>query len=100
MGLSNIRGDLNGLKMLLSQDYAINNQVEAIKKNIKDLGQQRRIERMQTLKEGEKLKRTIQIPLRVTSGAQLSELIQQLQALRDEVSTHPDIEIALEFKDK
>ena len=100
MGSLEIRGDLNGLKLLLSQDYAINNQVEAIRKKIKDLGQQRRIERMQELKDGEKLKRTIQIPVQLTNGEQLSELIQQLQILKDEIAMHPNIEITLEFKDK
>jgi hypothetical protein len=91
--------DLNGLKRLLSQYYTINNQVEILKGKVKELGRQRRAERMQEVKEGEKIKRTVHVPLRMTSAAHLDNLIQQLQALKDELMLHPDIEITLEIKD-
>jgi hypothetical protein len=98
--LSEVSGDLNGFKRLLGQDYLINNQVEAYKRNIKEEGLRRRAERMKEVKEGEKVKRTVRMPLRVTSSTQLGELIQQLQALKDELSLQPEIEITLEFEDK
>ncbi len=91
--------DLNGLKRLLSQYYTINNQVEILKGKVKELGRQRRAERMQEVKEGEKIKRTVHVPVRMTSAAHLDNLIQQLQALKDELMLHPDIEITLEIKD-
>ena len=59
----------------------------------------RRAERMQEVKEGEKIKRTVHVPVRMTSAAHLDNLIQQLQALKDELMLHPDIEITLEIKD-
>lgn len=91
--------DLNGLKRLLSQDYTINKQSEILKGKVKELGRQRRTERMQEVKEGEKVKRTVHVPLHMTSAAHLDNLIQQLQALKDELMLHPDIEITLEIKD-
>lgn len=100
LALTGVGSDLNGLKRLLSQDYAINSQLETHKRKIKELSLQRRAERMKEVKEGEKVKRTVRMPLRVTSSTQLGELIQQLQALRDELSLHPEIEITLEFKDQ
>lgn len=97
--LSEVSGDLNGLKRLLGQDYLINNQVEAYKRNIKEEGTRRRAERMKEGKPGEKIKRTVRMPVRVTTSTQLGELIQQLQALKDELALRPDIEITLEFED-
>ena len=54
---------------------------------------------MQEVKEGEKIKRTVRVPIHMTSSAHLDDLIQQLQALKDELLLHPDIEITLEIKD-
>lgn len=94
-----VSGDLGGLKRMLSQDYAINSQIETQKRKIKELSLQRRAERMKEVKEGEKFKRTVRMPLRLTTSTQLGELIQQLQALKDELALRPEIEITLEFED-
>lgn len=97
LGLKDVRGDLSGLKRLLSQDYAINSQIETHKRKIRELGQKRRMERMKEIREGEKVKRTVRVPLRLTSSVQLGELIQQLQSLKEELVLHPEIEVTLEF---
>jgi hypothetical protein len=51
------------------------------------------------MKDSEKYKRTMHIPLRMTSAEQLEELIQQLQALKNELALHADIEVIIELED-
>ena len=51
------------------------------------------------IKDGEKLKRTLRLPLRVTSAYQLDALIQQLQDLKSELAMHAEVEVTLELKD-
>lgn len=91
--------DLNGLKRLLSQEYTIQRQISDQKKRITELGHQRRLERLKEVKDGEKFKRKMQIPMRMTSTVQLDSLIQQLQMLKEELANQADIEITLELKD-
>mgnify|MGYP001224115647 CR=1 FL=1 len=91
--------DLTGMKKLLSQGYTIQHQVGEIKRGIVELGRQRQLERIKEIKDGEKLKKTLRIPLRLTHLEQLDALIQQLQALKDELALHAEVEITLEPED-
>jgi len=91
--------DLGGLKKMLSQDYSIQYQIGISKKNINELGHQRKLERIKEVKDGKKFKRTVRVPLHMTSADQLDSLIKQLQALKDELGQLADIEIKLEFKE-
>jgi hypothetical protein len=91
--------DLSGMKRLLSQEYTIQHQVGVLKREIVELGHQRQLERMKEIKDGEKFTTTMYIPLRMTSVEQLEELILQLQALKNELALHTDIEVIIELKD-
>ena len=91
--------DLSGMKKLLSQEYTIKHQLGELKRQIMELGRQRQLERLKELKDGEKIKRTMRVPLHLTSAEQLDELIRQLQALKSELALHADIEITLELED-
>lgn len=91
--------DLSGLKRLLSQGYTIQHQAGVLKREITELGHQRQLERLKELKDGEKVKRSLHLPLRMTSAEQLEVLIQQLQALKTELALYADIEITIELKD-
>jgi hypothetical protein len=94
------REDLQGLKQLLSQEYTIQYQQATLKRKIAELGHQRRPERLkEEMKDGEKFRRTLHLPLRVTSAGQLEALIQRLQALKSELALHAEIEVTLELKD-
>lgn len=94
-----VSDNLSGLKSLLSQEYTIQHQVGALKREIVELGRQRQLAHMKEIKDGDKLHRTIPIPLQITSVEQLEELIRQLQALKSELALHTDIEITIQLKD-
>jgi hypothetical protein len=91
--------DLSGMKRLLSQEYTIQHQVGVLKREIADLGRQRQLERRKEIKDGEKFKSTVQIPLRITSAEELEDLIQQLQTLKNQMALYADIEVIIELKD-
>lgn len=90
--------DLSGLKKLLSQEYTIQYQAGVLKREIIELAHQRQLERRK-VKDGEKYKHTLYLPLRMSSAEQLDALIQQLQALKSELALHTCIEITIELKD-
>jgi len=95
--------DLAGLKKLLNQDYVIQNQVRELKKQIVDIGRKRQFERLKEEKEKaeregrSKITRCMSMPPRVTSTAELDVLIQQLQALKNELAIYGDIEITIDL---
>jgi hypothetical protein len=91
--------DLSGMKKLLAQEYTIQYQVGVLKREIADLGRQRQLERRKEIKDGEKFKSTVQIPLRITSAEELEDLIQQLQTLKNQMALYADIEVIIELKD-
>jgi hypothetical protein len=91
--------DLNGLKMLLSQEYTLQYQGGVLKREVTELGHQRQLERLKAMKDSEIFRRTLHLPLRMTSVAQLEALIQQLQALKNELGIYSDIEVTIELKD-
>ncbi len=95
--------DLAGLKQVLSQEYALQMQGAQLKRDIVRLGHERQLARQQTEKETsaregrQKVARTLAVPGRVRNMQQLDALIQQLQALKAEVSVYSDIEITLQL---
>jgi len=96
---------LQGLKQLLNQQFVIQSQTTALKKQVTELGRQRQLERLkeeqeQAAREGRtRISRSITMMRRVSSTAQLEELIQQLQALKNELAIYGDIEVTIELKD-
>jgi len=97
--------DLRGLKQLLSQEYVIGSKVSALKKQIEQLGHQRRLQRLEeekakAKKAGQtKLQRSVRVPSSITSTPQLDSLIQQLQALKTELALYTDIEVTIKIED-
>lgn len=97
--------DLRGLKQLMGQEYTIQNQIGILKKEVQELARERRMERLQVEKEqaakdGEAhITRSIQIPTKISSLAELDKLIQQLQTYKNELALYSEIEITIEFED-
>jgi hypothetical protein len=97
--------DLHGLKQLLNQQYVIQSQAAGLEKQVVELGHKRQLERLQeeqaqATREGRThITRSIKVSHRVSSTAQLEELIQQLQALKNELAIYGDIEVTIELKD-
>jgi hypothetical protein len=95
--------DLSGLKQLLSQEYVISSRVGELKKRIEQLGRQRKLQRLEEEKakakrSGQtKITRTITVPAAITTSAQLEDLLQQLQALKDELAVYGDIDVTIKI---
>jgi hypothetical protein len=95
--------DLAGLKKLLSQEFVISSCVSDLKKHIEQLGQERRLQRIEEEKQKAekagktKLTRTVTLPAAVTTATQLEELIQQLEALKTELAVYSEIEVTIKI---
>lgn len=94
--------DLNGLKRLLAQDYDINSTVEDLKRSIQRQSQERALKELDEQgKTAEsvalKLKRSIAIPGRMTSAADLDRLIQQLNEIRAQLRLYSEVEVMFSF---
>lgn len=79
--------DLSGLKRLLNQEFVIHSRVSEIKRDLIREGQERRRKREQEQQAqiknlGSQATRTVRVPARLTTSAQIDALIQQLQELR------------------
>jgi hypothetical protein len=92
--------DLEGLKKLLARDYDINSTLEDLKRSIQRQGQERLRQRMEEehAKTGEKvsarLSRSIAVPTRMTSAADIDALIQQLHAIKEQMGLYAEIEVS------
>ncbi len=97
--------NLSGIEMLLNRDYEISNHSSELKKHIAQLGQERRLERLEEEKlkakqAGQtKLARNLLFPSIVTSAEQLTEIIRQLQELKSELAVYSEIEVNITIKD-
>jgi hypothetical protein len=97
--------DLQGLKMLLNQEYVIHARLSELKERIARQGQERRRQRLEEEKakarqEGKtKLSRSLVIPPSITDTSQLDTLIQELQALRHELALYSEIEVSIRLQD-
>lgn len=92
--------DLAGLKKLLARDYDINSTLEDLKRSIQRQGQERMRKRLEDerAKTGEKgpnkLARSITVPVRMTSAADIEALIQQLHEIKAQIGLYAEIEVS------
>jgi len=98
-----VSSDLRGLRVLLNQEFAIQERVDELKQRVEDLARQRQLERLKAEKEqlvregNDKILRTVRVPARVETTKQLEDLIQQFQTLKQELSLYSEIEISIEI---
>ncbi|XQU69409.1 hypothetical protein OJJOAM_002140 [Cupriavidus sp. H18C1] len=91
--------DLVGLKKLLARDYDINSTLEDLKRSIQRQGQERLRQRMEEerAKTGEKgpakLSKSIAVPAKMTSAADIDSLIQQLHEIKAQIGLYAEIEV-------
>jgi len=93
--------DLVGLKKLLARDYDINSTLEDLKRSIQRQGQERLRQRMEEerAKSGDKgpakLTKSISVPVKMTSAADIDALIQQLHEIKAQLGLYAEIEVSL-----
>jgi len=98
--------DLSGLKKLLARDYDINSTLDDLKRSIQRQGQERVRQRMEEerAKAGDKgpvkLSRSIAVPLKMTTAADLDSLIQQLHEIKGQLGLYAEIEVSFSLKEK
>jgi DNA repair exonuclease SbcCD ATPase subunit len=98
--------DLAGIETLLNREYEITTRSAELKKHIEQLGQERRLERLEEEKQKakkagqKKLVRNLKFPSTVTNAEQLAELIRQLQELKSELTVYSEIEVNLTIADE
>jgi FKBP-type peptidyl-prolyl cis-trans isomerase (trigger factor) len=91
--------DLPGLKRLLARDYDINSILEELKRSIQRQGQERLRQRMEeervnTAEKGPaKLSKSISVPGKMTSVADIDSLIQQLHEIKAQLGLYAEIEV-------
>jgi hypothetical protein len=97
--------DLQGLKALINQEFVKHSRVSELKDRITRQGQDRRRQRLEVEKakvklEGKtKLTRAINVPTAITNASQLDSLIQELQAVRDDLDLYSDMEVRITIRD-
>ena len=97
--------DLVGLKKLLARDYDINSTLEDLKRSIQRQGQERLRQRMEEerAKSGDKgpakLTKSISVPVKMTSAADIDALIQQLHEIKAQLNLYEEAEITIVFDD-
>jgi hypothetical protein len=98
--------DLAGLKKLLARDYDINSTLEDLKRSIQRQGQERLRQRMEEerAKTGEKgpakLTKSIAVPVKMTSAADIDALIQQLHEIKAQLGLYAEIEVSFVVGDQ
>lgn len=97
--------DLAGLRTLVNQEYSIQTQLQDLKNRIQRIGQQRlqdklREEQEVAKKAGQKkITRSLQPKKRITSMAELNQLITQLEQLRGELQYAHEFELEISLND-
>ena len=92
--------DLAGLEKLLARDYDVNITIEDLRRLIQRQGQERLRQRIEEdrAKTGDKgparLSRTIDVPMKVISAAELDSLIQRLVELKAQVSLYAEVDLS------
>ena len=90
--------DLDGIRKLLNQEFVIQSQINAIKQNVIGLAKDRhRLRTQETAKERTPFEQTIAMPAVINSPAQLDELIQRLQSLKQEIAYRSTVELTIEL---
>lgn len=91
--------NLDGFKQLLARDYDLSNRLSDFKVSICQQGKERQLQRLEEERakvkdDGPvKLKKSVAVPANLTSAAQLDELIQQLQELKQQMALGVEIEL-------
>ena len=85
--------DLQGIKRLLNQEYVIQATAGELKRSIERHGRERRVI---IAEPGKGVKRTVTLPPRLTSVAQLEALLRSLEALRAQLDEAAVIEFTIE----
>lgn len=92
--------DLVGLKKVLARDYDINSTLEELKRSIQRQGLERLRQRMEEerAKAGKngptKLSKSILVPVKLTSAADINSLIQQLHEIKAQLGLYTEIEVS------
>nr|BAH89618.1 ATPase [uncultured bacterium]BAH89897.1 putative ATPase [uncultured bacterium]BAH90136.1 putative ATPase [uncultured bacterium] len=98
--------DLAGLKKLLARDYDINSTLEDLKRSIQRQGQERLRQRIEEerAKTGDKgpakLTKSIAVPMKMTSAADIDSLIQQLHEIKAQLGLYAEIEVSFVVGDQ
>jgi hypothetical protein len=99
-----VSADLQGLKLLISQEFVINSRLRDLKELIVRQGKQRQLERIEEEKERAKqdgktkVERSIRLPSTVISADQLDELIRLFQELKKELAFFKEIEVTIKIE--
>jgi hypothetical protein len=97
--------DLAGLRVLVNQEYSIQNQLQDLKLRVKQTGQQRlqqklKEEQEEAKKTGQqKITRRLKPQRHITSISALDELIRELQQIRGELQYAHEFELTFDIKD-
>ena len=106
--------DVHGLCKLVSHQFEVQTRVREITKRVEQLSHQRQLNRLHEEQERAaretdktlvrevrpKMTRTVKVPTRLASAARLDMLIQQLQALRNELNLYADVDLTIELGDE
>ncbi|MCF1459045.1 MAG: hypothetical protein LPH21_16330, partial [Shewanella sp.] len=102
--VTKVSQDINGFKLLLSQEYNISQKLKEVNASVSQKAQVKRAQRVAEEKakyqnEGKvKVERKVTIPKRVTQKAELDQLIQTLLQLKGDLELNSEIEIHLDFE--
>lgn len=97
--------DLAGLRTLVNQEYSIQTQLQDLKNRIQRIGQQRLQDKLREEQEAakkagqKKITRSLQPKKRITSMAELNQLITQLEQLRGELQYAHEFELEISLND-
>lgn len=97
--------NLDGLKALVAQQFTLQKTGADLQAQVEELGQKRRMERLQTEKERatkegrSRLTRTLTFPARLTTPDALDSLIRQLQAIKKDLELYSEIEVTIQIED-
>lgn len=98
--------DLEGFKQLLARDNDLTAQLTEFRESIRRQAKERQLQRLEeerakVKEEGPvKLKKSVAVPANVTTAAQLEELIQQLQELKQQMALGAEIELSFMIREE
>ena len=97
--LIEVTQDLTGLKKLLARDYDIGSTIDQLEANIQAKGEERRHQsETEGVDEKAKLRKAIDVPVKVTAVGGLDSLIEQLRDVRSQVGELREFEITFSIK--
>jgi hypothetical protein len=94
--------DLDGLRKLLARDYDINSTLDDLKRSIQRQGRERLRQRMEEEQERNKstaekgpvkLAKSILVPAKMTSAADIDALIRQLHEIKAQLGLYSEVEV-------